>query len=210
MQRYARLSLGRALFQSRPKTASRFYLAPFIRFLACEQVKRGAPAHAVGLPSPPLPPARSRVPSRSVFRQGQASAIRRPCLSLRVPSSPRASASARRVGSALPLGSNHRRGSLRLCTASPRPTRFPPWQALFRFRSSAGGLSLVRGFAPRRSGGRVPRPPAVKGIFVTLNIRTCVYRVLFYHPPPAYQGGGAGSVLTEGNADTNRGFLQMG
>ena len=90
------------------------------------------------------------------------------------------------------------------------PHAVPPLAALFRFRSSAGGLSLVRGFAPRRSGGRVPRPPAVKGAFVTLNIRTCVYQVLFYHPPPAYQGGGAGSVLTEGNADTNRGFLQMG
>lgn len=37
-----------------------FYFAPFIRLLACGQVNRGAPAHAVGLPSPRFrPPARA-------------------------------------------------------------------------------------------------------------------------------------------------------
>ena len=121
-----------------------------------------------------VPPATARPLARS-SRGGLSArvsqALKRPCLSPPWSLSPRASASARRVGSALPLGSNHRRGSLRLCTASPRPSRFPPALALFPLSLQGRGALVVApaGSPPRWVAFRAPLPKRVK-IYATAYI----------------------------------------
>ena len=184
--RYARLSLGRPRLWSRAKTALRAVFPRSLYPLSCLRASKAGRARSRGGACfPPAPPARSRVASSGVFRQGLRKRVPRPCLSPPRSPSPRASASARRVGFALPLGSNRLRGSLRLCTASASPHAGPPLASpFFRFRSGAGGS---RPLALRVSGlGWVsflaPRPKRNTHVRIFPNLQKSLAS---FQPPPA-------------------------
>ena len=132
------------------------FRALFLSRFVLRNESGGAPAHAVGWGTP-RSARRSRVPARSVYRQGQDKRLRRPCLSLRVPSSPLLRLRSLGVAFGLPLGSKRRRGSLRLKTLASSPHAVPPVPAFSPLPLQRRGLSLAP-FGRWRSGGRVPRP----------------------------------------------------
>lgn len=182
MQRYARLSLGRALRWSRAKKSPLgfFFLAPFIRLLACGQVKRGAPALAVGFS---VPPAFARPLARNSRGRLSARAFvnaSRPCLSLPWSFSPRVSASA---------PSGRLRASARFKTPSRVATplhrlrlapRGAPPENPFPLSLQGGGALAPRPYGSRCSVGSLPRPTALKNLNGGSDWS-------FVQPPPARQ-----------------------
>jgi hypothetical protein len=204
-------SVARAFGRGLKQPSGLFPLAPFIRFLACGQVKRGAPALAVGLAFPPAPPARSRVASSGVFRQGLRKRVPRPCLSPPRSPSPRASASARRVGFALPLGSNRLRGSLRLCTASASPHAGPPLASPFSASAPGRGALARLPCGSAGSGGLRSSPPALKEN-THLRIFPNLHKSLAsFQPPPArHSWRGRRVVLSQRKSRTPFGDICAG
>jgi hypothetical protein len=204
-------SVARAFGRGLKQPSGLFSLAPFIRFLACGQVKRGAPALAVGLAFPPAPPARSRVASSGVFRQGLRKRVPRPCLSPPRSPSPRASASARRVGFALPLGSNRLRGSLRLCTASASPHAGPPLASPFSASAPGRGALARLPCGSAGSGGLRSSPPALKK-YARAYISKLAEKLGFFSttPRPPFLAGAQWAYCHNGNRGHHSGISAQG
>lgn len=117
-----------------------FSLRSFIPQFACGQSFGGAPAIAGGLRFPPLRPLlASNSLSHLQARVKTSAKAPLPFVPSVVLSASFGFVSQGRLR--LPLVSNRLRGSFGSRPFAPRPTRFPPAQALFCYRSKAGGLS---------------------------------------------------------------------